>query len=220
MIIKITKSMNKLQAKFKTNGLGGVLISLIKRIMQFGGIKYNRYYYITNDIDKDELFSFYNSKPISDIKELTMEDFLLYKNDFSERKIDTISKRFQSKTYRAYGIIRDKRLVYYCWISLEEFRTSCKDIKGTLQENEFLLIDAFCHPTYRGQGLHGTMNAYRLLQGYKLGYTKSVGIVLKENKPALRSQIKVGFKVEFIYYVCNIWGKTYTNFYKLKRRCK
>lgn len=49
-----------------------------------------------------------------------------------------------------------------------------------------------------------------------MGKERAVVVILKENKPAYKSQLRVGFDVAFVYYVATLWGKAYTNYYEKK----
>lgn len=208
----------KLKVKFKTNGFRGVLLSAFKGVLRGIGIKYNRFYYLVNEIDYCKQKEYWDKHIITDVRELTYDDFLLGdKEIFNDKKLNLIKERFSLKTYKAWGIVRGDALAYSCWLSFDEFKTSQSEIFGKLDRTECLMIDAYCNPKFRGMGLHGAMNSYRLLKGYEEGCSKCIVIILHENKPALKSQLKVGYKNRFIYYVFTIWGKTYTNYFKLKK---
>lgn len=200
-------------------GVRRLTIKIIKFFLRKLGIVYNQYYYMVNNIDYEKVKEYWNRRAIEDVKSLVYDDFLRGDpNFFTEKKLSTIQRRFDDKTFKSWGIVRDDTLIYSCWLSFYKFETSEKQVSGKLNSNESLMIDAYCHPKYRGKGLHGTMNAYRLMRSYEEARSNCVAIVLKENTPALKSQLKVGYKVKFVYYVLILWGKTFTNYFKLKKR--
>jgi hypothetical protein len=82
------------------------------------------------------------------------------------------------------------------------------DADYKLNDNEGLLEDAYCHPTYRGKGLHSKMNVYRLIKIYEHGKTKAIAIVLDGNDFAYKSQIRVGFTETKVFYIFKIFGKS------------
>lgn len=210
---------SKLQADFKQLGFWGFLKRIFKYFLRKIGININSYYYMVNHIDAEARRKQFEAANLPPVKELTYDDFL--KGDpsvFNEKKLTLIQQRLADGTYKAFGIIEDERLIYSCWISLKKLESSDSCVESGLDENEGLLVDAYCSPLARGRGLHGAMNAYRLWQIAQNGKNQAVVIVLKENKPAYKSQIKVGFEVAFTYYVATIWGKTFTNYLKLKQK--
>jgi len=211
-------SNNKFQADLKQFGFWGFFKRTAKFFLRKIGINYNSYYYIVNYIDAEARRKQFEAAKLPPVKKLTYDDFLLGdKTIFTDKKLHLIKKRLQDDNYHAYGIIENGQLIYSCWISLKKLESSNACVEGLLDDNEGLLVDAYCSPTARGRGLHGAMNAYRLWQLAQNGKNQAVGIVLKENKPAYKSQIKVGFEVAFTYYVAYVWGKTFTNYFKRKQ---
>lgn len=212
---------SKLQSDLKQFGFWGFLKRIAKFFLRKIGINVNSYYYIVNHIDAEARRKQFEAANLPPVKELAYDDFL--KGDtsvFNEKKLTLIQQRLADGTYKAFGIIEDGRLIYSCWISLKKLESSNACVEGDLDENEGLLVDAYCSPMARGRGLHGAMNAYRLWQLSQYGKSQAVVIVLKENKPAYKSQMKVGFRVAFTYYEASVWGKTFTNYYKRKKTYK
>lgn len=215
------KEPSKLQADLKQFGFGGFLKRTAKFFLRKIGIYTNSYYYMVNRIDTEKNRKQFEVAHIPPVKELTYEDFL--KGDkavFNEKKLSIIQQWFSEGTYKAFGIIENESLIYSCWISLHKLETSDACVVGCLDEDEGLLIGAYCSPAARGRGIHGAMNAYRLWQIAQNGKNQAVAIVLYENTPAYKSQLKVGFEVAFTYYVVTVWGKTFTNYFKLKNEYK
>lgn len=209
---------SKLQSDLKQFGLWGFLKRIAKFFLRKIGIIVNSYYYIVNHIDAEARRRQFEAANLPPVKELAYDDFLLGDSAmFSKKKLALIRQRLDDDTFKAYGIVENGQLVYSCWISLKKLESSNACVEGDLDENEGLLVDAYCSPMARGRGLHGAMNAYRLWQLSQYGKSQAVVIILKENKPAYKSQLKVGFEVAFTYYVATIWGKTFTNYPNRKK---
>ena len=209
---------SKLQADMKQFGFWGFLKRIVKFFLRKIGINYNTYYYMVNHIDAEARRKQFEATHLPEIKILKYEDF--EKGDkrvFNERKLALIRQRLKDESFKAFGIIENNSLIYSCWISLKKMETSDACVVGELDNNEGLLIDAYCSPVARGRGLHGAMNAYRLWQIAQNDKTHAVAIVIKENTPAYKSQVKVGFKTVFTYFVVTTWGKSYTNYFKKKQ---
>lgn len=210
--------MSKIVDLYKQYGFIGFISRLLKSILRKTGINFEQYYYLVNDIDREKQLEIWNRNPLR-VKHLVYEDFLLGdKSVFTEKKLSLIRERLNNGYY-AYGIIENGKLIYSCMLSTRELQVHAGDVLLPLAENECLMVAAYCAPEARGRGIHSQMNAYRLLQTLELGREKCVAIVLKENVPAFKSQIKVGYKVEFIFYVCKVGNKVFTNFYKKKNKC-
>lgn len=210
---------SKYKADFKQYGFSGFVKRGCKFLLRKVGIDVNSYYYMVNTIDAEERRRQFEAAGLPPVKELTYEDFLTGDSSvFTEKKLSSIRARLSEGTFKAFGIIENGCLIYSCWISLKKLESSSSFVNGSLDPDEGLLMDAYCSPLSRGRGLHGAMNSYRLWQLSQNGKQKAVVIVLKENKPAFKSQIKVGFDVAFIYRVASIWGKTFTDYYKLKNK--
>lgn len=210
---------SKLQADFKQLGFWGFLKRIFKFFLRKIGINVNSYYYMVNRIDAEARWKQFEAAQLSMVKTLEYEDFLKGdKNVFNEHKLSVIRQRFEDEGFKSFGIVENDKLVYSCWISLIKMETSNAFMDGSLDGNEGLLLDAYCSPVARGRGLHGAMNAYRLWQISQHNKNQAVVIVLKENKPAYKSQIKVGFEVAFTYYIATVWGKTFTNYFNKKQK--
>ena len=103
-------------------------------------------------------------------------------------------KRLESLDYKAFGIFKDMKLVYYSWVSFESISLPFNfKNRMILDENEALLEDSFCDPNYRGRGYHSMMNIVRLKTVLETGKKNAVVTVLAGNKPAIRVQKKSGF---------------------------
>ena len=207
----------KIKDDFVQYGPIGYPKRILKYVLRKLGIVIDSYYYMINQINVEECKKQFEDAQLPPVKQLTFEDFLKGdKGVFNEKKLSMIKQRLADDTFKAFGIVENGSLLYSCWISLKKLETSNHCVIGELNENEGLLIDAYCSPSARGRGIHGAMNAFRLYQIAKHGKDRGVAIVLKENTPAYKSQKKVGFKTIFVYTVIEVFGKSFTNYHKLK----
>lgn len=205
--------------KYKQYGLKGFFIRGIKSMLRRLGIDYESYHFFSAEVEKNLLLNIYNSSVSINVKCLTYNDFLLGDcNVFTEKKLKLVKDRFCEEGYKAYGIIEDGKLVYSCWINDRELLTSSPYVRCELKESECLLLDAYCSPQVRGRGYHTKMNAYRCLTAVEMGKTRCITIVLKGNIPAMKVQQRCGLRIVFDYYILSMWGKTYTDFYKKKKK--
>src|SRR5690606_20087393 len=96
--------------------------------------------------------------------------------------------------YSCYAIVKDKEIQYLTWISWEcmNYPTFFKK-KEKLKFDQALLEDSFCSPIHRGKGYHSKMNIFRLKKILDNDKLEVLALVLKENKPALKVQLKSGF---------------------------
>lgn len=210
---------NKIKADIKQYGFGGYLLRCIKALLRLVKIDVNSYYYMVNELDYEKQQMLFNQSGLKNVSELSFEDF--EKGDpsvFTKRKLEMIGKRFEDGGYRAYGIMEDGELIYSCWLSLRWLDSHNKCIEGLLAEDECALFDAYCSPKGRGRGIHSAMNSFRLMKAYEAGKKRSIVIILAENKPAYKSQLKTGNKVLFKFFVMNVGGKSFTNYFKKKSK--
>ena len=215
------KRINEFKNQHKQYGLLRFILYLAILSLRIFGIKYERYRYMTIPIDYDKQLHYWESHNVGDVKELNYDDFKRGDpNVFNENKMRLYKERFNEVTYHAYGIFENEILIYSCWISLKELTVANSNVKCEISPNESLKIDAYCHPAYRGKGIHGAMNAFRILKASEFKKDKSVALVYWLNKPAIKSQLKVGYSIPFSFYVLQIWGKVLTNFYRKKNLCK
>ena len=149
--------------------------------------------------------------PNLDIKKLELND--IYTGDqevFNPKKIDLVKKRLSSDNSHGYGILDQGRLIYSTWISTDKivFKSPVYKIIQ-ISPNQAILEDSYCHPDFRGQGLHSKMNLFRLKKIKEMGFTEAIAIVVKENKPALKTQIKSGFVIKKKLWLVNFFGRAY-----------
>ena len=194
--------MNTIE-KIKKNGLSGAFRYIGSKFL--GTSVYRAHYLRLNiDIDKvNEKLKDFNL----DVKELKFEDF--EKGDpnvFQGRKMEIYKQRFADKTYRAYGIIENDRLVYSTWVSLHRMGMSVETHAVYLAENEGYLEDSYCDPIARGRGFHGHMNNYRIKKIYETGRNRVIAIVQEGNTPAFKVQFKSGLEEIGTFYHGKIFG--------------
>ncbi|MCY1635011.1 hypothetical protein [Marinifilum sp. D737] len=187
-----------IKAKFKQYGLKSSCSRSLKFLLRRIGIDYESYYLMVNRIDIDEINRKMEKFDFSDVEELSLSDFEKGDpNDFTASKFELIKSRFESGKYWAFGIIKNDMLVYSCWINTAELQFPTRFFKRfPFRADEGLLQDAYCHPDYRGKKYHSKMNLYRLFKLYELKKKKAIVIVLNDNIPAFKSQLKSGFIVE------------------------
>jgi hypothetical protein len=136
------------------------------------------------------------------IKQLNLHDFnrsgII---EFDQGKIDLFKRRLGSREYLAFGIFKVALLVYYFWLALKEIELhQSLAVKCTLvlAPDSGYLVDGYCHPDHRGQGLHGYMTCYLLQVLAKYGRQYAITIIQKENRAARKSQEGIGEQAEFI----------------------
>lgn len=150
-------------------------------------------------------------------KELVFDDFL--KGDtsvFCGSKLDLYKQRFTDRTYRAYGIFENDKLIYSTWVSLHKLGMTNETSPVFLLGNEGYLEDSYCDPIARGRGLHGKMNNYRIKKIYETGRNRVIAIVQAGNIPALKVQAKSGFEELGTFYHGVIFGRKFNTLNKSK----
>ena len=175
---------------------------LFKAVLRKFGIIIETFFllkYKLNEIDITHKFNQYN---YSDVRELTEEDISKIKFVSSE-KLEIYKNRFHSGNYSCYAIIKNKEIQYLTWISWSDMNYPTVFEKNEdLKPEEALLEDSFCSPEHRGQGYHSMMNIFRLKKILDKQKSEVLALVLKENKPALKVQLKSGFyfdsRIKFI----------------------
>jgi GNAT superfamily N-acetyltransferase len=186
---------------------------LLKKIGNIFGFRLETYYVLHRTLD-EEIKQF----PLSEetcIKELTYEDFKdsEFFHLYPQNKKDLYKKRFSDQAYHAYGVSIDDELVYMTWIATDFLSIGKILIEKPLEQDEGVLVDSFVLPKARRHGIHMYMNGYRLKKLKEKGVRKVYAAVLAENTPALKTQIKHGFRQgEKITWLK--WGKLQKYFKK------
>lgn len=202
----------KLLSKIKQHGLNGVIKIALKKAFQ---IEIMKFHYLKIKLDYDLLKMQLKDFDLK-VKELTCNDFLLGdKSVFQGKKMEVIKKRFDDPTYKSYGIVENGVLIYSAWISLEKFGLPVKsNIK--LKPTEGYLEDDFCHPAFRGQGIHSKMNIYRKVKLCEFGKEDCLITILDGNLPAINTQIKSGARDLGCFYAGKIFGISFVKLNKSK----
>ncbi|MEL4457173.1 hypothetical protein [Lutimonas vermicola] len=195
--------------KVKQYGWENSLKLFLKGILRIVRIEFESYWLLENNLCSDEISQKMKDFDYSDVKELNLEDFK--KGDptiFNEVKLKLIEERFESGQYWSYGVFSGSELIYSCWITTLEIGFRKKyNTSIPLLEDEGYLEDAYTHPDYRGKGLHSKMNLFRIMSLIKKGKSRNYVLVLSENNPAMKSQLKSGFvKVEKMTFLI-LFGK-------------
>jgi len=169
-------------------------------------IELGKEHYLRLDIDIDAVNKQFEGFDLP-IKELSYEDFLKGNKDvFKGNKLEFIKNRLKDPNYKAFGIIENGQLIYSTWISLDRLGLSVDTSYIKMNPDEGLLEDSFCDPIARGRGLHGKMNFWRIRKLYELGKRKVLAIVLDGNTPAMKVQMKSGFKEVGTFYNGYVFG--------------
>ncbi|MDC0957765.1 hypothetical protein OAS44_07810 [Flavobacteriaceae bacterium] len=186
--------MNKIKILYDQYGLG-IVTRLLKSGLIRLGIVYETLYLFKIALDANDISKRLKKYDSSLVKSLTLTDFD-YCESLSDQKKLLFKKRLESLNYKAFGIFKDTKLVYYSWVSFKSVSLPF-NFKKTLflDETEALLEDAFCDPNYRRRGYHSMVNIVRLKTVLENGKKNAVVTVLADNKPAIRVQKKSGFLI-------------------------
>lgn len=172
-----------------------VSLRLFKSFSRRLGILTESFYLLEYTIKNEEVINIIGKYNYEDVIELQINDFEK-SQQFTNEKLNLYQKRFDSKDYSCYGIKCGNELIYSTWISWKKLSyPTFFNQTQILQTSEALLEDSYCNPNYRGKGYHSKMNLYRINQIMKSGKSKVLALVLKENTPALKVQVKSGFKI-------------------------
>ena len=153
--------MNKIKVLYDQYGMG-IITRLIKSSLIRFGLVYETLYLFKMVLDAKDISKRYKQYDTSLVKSLNVADFD-YCDFLSEDKKLMFKKRLKSLDYKAFGIFKDMKLVYYSWVSFKSISLPFNFKKILiLKESEALLEDSFCDPNYRGRGYHSTVNIVRL----------------------------------------------------------
>ena len=184
--------MNKFKILYDQYGLG-IFTRLVKSSLLRLGLVYETLYLFKIALDADDISKRLKKYDSFLVKSLALTDFDYCEFLSSEKKL-LFKKRLESLDYRAFGIFKDMKLVYYSWVSFKSIGLPFNfKNRMILDENEALLEDSFCDPNYRGRGYHSMVNIVRLKTVLETGKKNAVVTVLAGNKPAIKVQKKSGF---------------------------
>lgn len=198
--------------KFRKKSLSEILVYFLNRFFNTYSMKF---FYMSMVIDIEEIHKKLDFN--LQVKELNLEDFFLGdKLVFNDTKMKIVEERLKDTSYKSYGIVENGVLIYSTWISYEKLGLPVQS-KYYLESDEALLEDSYCHPEARGKGLHSKMNLFRIAKIYEAGKKKVIAIVLDSNVPALRVQIKSGFKNLGFFHAGKIFGFSFLTLNKIKK---
>jgi len=205
----------KLKSFFNQYGILAIP-RLLKAILRRVGIITETFLLLKYELNEMDVINKFNEYDYSDVKEITKNN--ISKISFlNSDKIKIFKNRFHYGNYSCYAIVKDKEIQYLTWISWEcmNYPTFFKK-KEKLKFDQALLEDSFCSPIHRGKGYHSKMNIFRLKKILDNDKLEVLALVLKENKPALKVQLKSGFyyysKIKFIKI--GSWSKTFQKMIK------
>lgn len=195
----------------KQYGIRMSVLRLFKKIIRTFGITYESYIYLINNLNREFILDKIQLYDYSDVVELSYSDFLAGdKRIFSDVKLELIKSRLSSGDFSCYGIKNNGLLIYSTWISTKEIVFNSNfNYTIPLNQNQALLEDSYCHPEFRGSGLHSKMNLFRIAKILEMGRVQVIAIVVKENVPALKTQLKSGFKVHSTIRLVRIFNKEF-----------
>lgn len=175
---------------------------VISRLLKGGGRKFGIFsesFYLLK-LDSSQFISAFNiPATVIEIENIDSYDLSVFK--FPDIKIELFRNRIASGTYSCYGYIQNDQIVYITWVSWKTMNyPSFFEIVENLDETQALLEDSYCLPYYRGRGIHSEMNKYRLRKLFERGKEEALVLILKENTPALKVQIKSGFKIDSVIF--------------------
>ncbi|MAB95073.1 MAG: hypothetical protein CMC98_03095 [Flavobacteriales bacterium] len=205
--------MEEIFNKIRKYGISGVLDYFIYNVIK---THWHSIHYLKSSLNYEQIsnkLDYFDFK----VQELNYEDFLLGDpNEFTPRKLKIIKERLYDNSYRCYGFIDNNTLAYSTWISLKKIGIPIVKESINLLDNEGFLEDSYCHPLYRGKGLHSKFNLYRMMKIHKLGKKNCLVFVFKGNVAALKVQQKYGFIDLGYFRVGKILGFTFNTLNKKK----
>jgi hypothetical protein len=201
----------KISEKIIQYGWMNSLKRLFKNILRAIGIVYESYWFMLNKLDRDSIKLEMQKYDYSDVKRFDIDDFKnLTHNVIHKNKHEVIKRRLQDGNYICYGIMGKDKLIYSTWISTDKIVFSSPIYKTIpIESTQAILTDSYCHPDYRNKGLHSKMNLFRLKKIAEMGLTEAIVVVVVENTPAVKTQLKSGFHKEKKICLIKLFGKTY-----------
>jgi len=152
--------------------------------------------------------------PINPCK-LNYEDFLNSDStEFTEKKLNLFKKRLESGNFVAYGEFIDGKLAYSTWVSFKHTSIVIVNKVIQLSDQEAVLEDSFCHPEYRGRGLHSMYNLFRLQLVHSASKSFAIVLVFSNNSAAIKTQEKSGFVNVGSFKIGKIFGFPFSTFNK------
>lgn len=127
------------------------------------------------------------------IREATEDNLDKFKGIVNERKLELFRERFK-KDRICFIALKQKKIAYFGWISLEdEYESNCQ-IKVKLNEREAYWFDCYTVPEYRQNGLHTALTTKALIYLKNKGYKKVLMLVWNNNIYSRKAFREVGFE--------------------------
>lgn len=183
--------------KTRQYGFFNLLILALKRVGNLFGYYHEVYYLYSKKLDS--ITPYKNSLPSGfTVEKLGISDFQnAGRLDLSAESLERYKDRFLSGNYLVYGIFLAHTLVYYFWLSFCEMELPfplSEYNNLSLKPDQGYLVDGFCLPEYRGQGLHAFMGVFLMNNLHEMGKKEALTIIKSENRAAISSQEKIGFE--------------------------
>ncbi|MEC9303054.1 MAG: hypothetical protein VYD59_01270 [Bacteroidota bacterium] len=211
--------MNKIKILYKQYGLG-VFNRLIKSALIRFGLIHETLLVFEKQLNYEDLDKRLKKIDVSNVKKITLKDFDTFSGLTQSRK-ELYKKRLDEGSYLVFGIFNNNKLVYYSWVSLKNiglpfgFQNKIK-----LDGNQALLEDSFCDADFRGQGYHSKVNIVRQRAILDSGRTEAKVLVVKDNIPAIKTQLKSDFILTSKIVLKKIFKKEYIRTQKIKTNAK
>lgn len=189
---------------------------LIKVVLRKVGVIFETFYLLKYNINEVDINTQFNKFDYSNVIEITEKDISSI-SFLDDAKIELYRERFKNGAYSCFAIEENEEIEYLTWISWKHMNYPTFFEKSEdLEANQALLEDSFCSPQHRGKGYHSKMNIFRLKKISDREKTEVLVLVLKENKPALKVQLKSGFNYYSSIRFVKIgrWNKTFQKIIK------
>ena len=113
----------------------------------------------------------------------------------NEKRLKKFLDRLKSGRH-AIGFFSNKKLLYYCWLSLDNFEP--KIFNQQLVNNQGMVFDVVCHPSFRRLGIHKYMTSYAINKAFEFGKSEVILLANTNNIAAIKSYENIGFKRKFL----------------------
>lgn len=131
------------------------------------------------------------------IRELELNDFQNkdWRSFMTSEKMAFYENLKKRIAFNTYGAFINGSLAYVTSIVWDKIILSAK-IDTADRESFGYIMDSYCHPAFRGNGVHNYMNQWCLSTIKKSGRNKAYVSVLAYNIPAIKTQKKCGLSIE------------------------
>lgn len=201
-----------LTMQVKLYGWRTAIIRIVKVVLRRClGFNLEKHYLMSSPLNEEEPLPIRSD---IEIHKLSLSDFETpsWQHFFSEEKRRIYELRFLLPHAKAYGAFVDGRLAYSTWIQYGEVFLS-KEVSLFKTDDAALLLDSYCHPDFRGRGLHNYVNHWCLQKMQADGVKKAYVLILSYNTPAYKTQLKCGLSIERTFYTFTLGKKTYCTYH-------